>query len=718
MPLIDDTNTTIPVKGDDRLPAVVRRAHQRFIRCRSWESTARVRWLDDLKFANGDSYNNYQWPDAIYQTRGDRPALTVNEVRQHNLHVINEAKQNKSGVKYRAVGDGATEEAAQTFEGIYRHIASISNGQMAQGRAIEFQVNAGLGFTTIDSDYVDQKGFDQEIYIKGVPNPLAVYLDCDAQELDGSDARYGFIFADRPRDEMEKKYPILRDRGVGANAVDGDDGGWLREDHIRESRYYEVEEKADELIGDDEGNTVLRSEAPAALVKQWEAEAEARGAKLRKRPLVTKKVRWYMIAGDIVVDEEDVPGTSIPIIPWVGEVTIIDQQLDRKGHTRALISAQQMENYNWSAAVEYGALQGKTPWLASQQATEGYETYYASLNTVTPAWMPWNERDDDGKENTKPERIQPPVSAPAYLDGVKMANAFMMAASGQHEAEMGKPGNERSGRAINERQRQSDRATYHFTDSQALAIRRQAQIILEWVPVIYDTARVIKILGEDGSEAQVQIDPTAQAAHQKAAEGAANIFNPGVGRYEVVPDTGPDYATQRQEAFDAIVQILTQAPALIDKIGDLLFKVADFPLADEIAERLKPGLPPAAQQAIAELQKQLQNKNRLLSEAMQALTEERLKVKGRDAEDNVKAFDADTRRLGVIKDMLPLDPADMQRLIHETVRQALQDNLGPIIGDLRTSLGQDADPAGASGGAALPLQVPDVGQEAATPGGQ
>src|ERR1700761_4331634 len=117
----------IPRADEGPNQAVVRRAHLRFKKCQKWETEARARWLDDYKFANGDAYNNFQWPDAIYQTRGDRPTLTVNETRQHNLHIINEAKQNKATVRYRPVGEGATPESAEIYEGIYRHIQNISN---------------------------------------------------------------------------------------------------------------------------------------------------------------------------------------------------------------------------------------------------------------------------------------------------------------------------------------------------------------------------------------------------------------------------------------------------------------------------------------------------------------------------------------------------------------------------------------------------------------
>jgi hypothetical protein len=308
-----------------------------------------------------------------------------------------------------------------------------------------------------------------------------------------------------------------------------------------------------------------------------------------------------------------------------------------------------------------------------------------------------------------------------YLEGVATANQFMQAASGQYQAELGAPGNEKSGKAINERQRQAERATYHFVDNQALSIRREGQIILEWVPKIYDTKRILRIIGEDGDEAPVTVDPQAEAAAEQRIQ--ERVFNPNVGKYEVISDVGPDYATQRQEAFNAIVQILTQAPQLIGQIGDLLFKVADFPLADQIAERLKPGLSPEAQAAVTGLQEQLQNKNRLLAEAMQALTEERLKVKAKDADAAVDEFKADTERAKMLLDAATkVDPAAAMEMIREmaqqAVQQAMQDNLGPVRVASAQTLDMQArgeELPGATG--AIPASVPNPGLQAALPGG-
>ncbi|OYV74781.1 MAG: hypothetical protein B7Z66_15305 [Chromatiales bacterium 21-64-14] len=710
----DADDRTLPDHEGDRDQRIVTRAHRRFKRVQTYEKEARENWLQDYKFANGDAYNHYQWPNEIYVARSgaQRPTLTINKTQVHNRHIINDAKQNKTGIKFRPVGDGATADAATIWEGIARHVENISRAQaVAYGPAIEFQVQAGLGFTRVATDYVGDDSFDQEIYFRGVDDPLGCYL-CDYTEKDGSDARAGFIVADKPREEIEAKYPELKGRLAAANAVDGEDASWLRDDKVREALYFEIEEEPDVLLGDRaSGTTILRSVITADLLKKWEAEAEQGGESLQRRDVVRKQVRWYKIVGDIIAEEGDWPGLTIPIVPWVGEETVIDKRLDRRGHTRCLLGPQQMLNYSRSAAVEYGALQSKSPYLTPAEAIGDYQTYWASANTTNHAYLPWKHKDDQGNPIPPPVRQDAPQAAPAFLEGSQAAEQDMQLASGQYDAELGAPGNERTGVAINQRQRQSERATYHFVDNQAIAVRRHGQILLEIVPRVYDTKRLVRIVNEAGIESHVMVDPSAPEAHSVGPNGEIT-FNPNLGRYEVVSDVGPDYATQRQEAFNAIVQILTQAPALIDRIGDLLFKVADFPLADQIAERLKPGLPPAAQQAVAELQKQLQGQNKLLGEAMQALAEERLKVKSGDAEQAVRAFDADTRRLAVVKDMLPLDPADMRAMIHETVRQALQDNLGPIVAHLSAGVGVDtsaAGPPGATGQPPLRQETPPTG---------
>ncbi len=254
--------------------------------------------------------------------------------------------------------------------------------------------------------------------------------------------------------------------------------------------------------------------------------------------------------------------------------------------------------------------------------------------------------------------------------------------SGQQQANFGEPGNEKSGKAINARQRQGEMATYHFIDNEAIGLRYTGKILIDLYPKIYDTEnRVIKVIGEDGTETSVLIDPNARQAwlanKQKEGLAAQGIFNPTVGEYDVMSDVGPAYATQRQEAFSAISQILTQAPELVTQIGDILFKVADFPLADKIAERLERGVPayikgeappPEVQQAQEHVQMmtgQMQKMQSLLAEMTQQLAEEKLKLRGKDERRDVDAYKAITDRLDVIAKHFEVTPKDKASMLHD-----------------------------------------------------
>src|ERR1700685_758171 len=177
-------------------------AKKRFKQCEDWEAQARRFFDYDYKFANADSNNMFQWDNWVVGDRLDnnRPCLTINKTQQHNLQITNDGKQNKSDIKVRPVGDDASFEAAEVFQEVIRHIEYVSNAETIYGDASKFQVDAGWGYWRINVAPVSDKSFDKDIFVRRIKNPLSVYLDWNISEVDGSDANFGFIFDDQPRD--------------------------------------------------------------------------------------------------------------------------------------------------------------------------------------------------------------------------------------------------------------------------------------------------------------------------------------------------------------------------------------------------------------------------------------------------------------------------------------------------------------------------------------
>jgi hypothetical protein len=643
----------------EKYQKVLKRAQERFKRCEAWESYARRLFMDDIRFANADPDNKYQWPTRMWndRQRDERPALTINKTRQHNLNIINDAKMNKPGIKYRAAGNGATAESARIWDGIARHIEYQSNAAAHYDVATTFQVEAGIGYLRVVTDYVDENSFDQEIFVTSIPDPLTVYMDPDAKAPAKEDARFGFIFEDMPKEVFDQKYPQYK-QFAGQEVLVGEKG-WFDEDHVRVAEYFEAEDVSDELLmfngPDGQPMTLMASD----LRKVDPKSAIFDDPQTRKRPTTRRTIHYHLIIGNHVITEEEKIwiGKTIPIIPVIGEETVIEGRMDRKGHTRAMKDPQRMYNYWASAAVEYGALQSKTPWLVGVESVEGFEEYWATANRQNHAYLPYKSVGDDGKPLAPPTRVEPPVPSPVALKGMEVANVEMQMVSGQYENQLGMQGNERTGKAIAERQRQGDRATYHFIDNLAIAIRQVGKIILDLVPKIYDTNRIIMILAENNESLEVKLDPQLQQAHMlelnENNEVIGRLLNPAIGKYEVTADVGPGYATRREEAFNALTLILTQNPGLTSIIGDIMFRAGDFPMAEEAAERLKRMVPPQALgQGPSQNEQMLAQQAQQLQQALQATMDELAKEKGKSQarleKREVEVYDAITKRLDVL----------------------------------------------------------------------
>lgn len=691
---------------------IVNEARDRWDRCVEWENTSRQRMIDDLKFRHGDSDNGYQWPNRVRTVRenDNRPCLTMNVIRQHNLMIVNEAKQNKSAVKIVGTGNGATQEAANVFRGIIRHIEYISDAQAAYSTALEYQVDGGLGWFRLVTDYADDDSFDQEIFIRRVWDPLSVYLDPDIHEKDGSDAQFGFVFDQMPNKAFKSAYPEYAYL-AGTSPLGIPTGGRDATDETRICEYFRVTYKKDTLWSfmDQGARKVLREgRMSPAILRAIKADKMS-----RSRDVFDPSVEWKLIVGATIVDETIWPGKYIPLIRVLGEETVIDGLLDRKGHTRAMKDAQRLYNFNASAQTEFVALQSKTPYVAAASAIEEYEGYWNTANTVNHSVLPYNAVDDEGNKLEAPKRQDPPVQSTAYESGMATAFNQMMMTSGQWQNQMGMLGNERTGKAINARQRQSDTSVFHFQDNFAAALRYLGKQLLDLIPKVYDTKRVVQILADDGTDQAVQIDPAAKKAYeeQKAEDGEVTlrIFNPTVGKYDVAADVGPAYGTKREETVDALTLILTQNPNLTAVVGDLLLSAMDFDKAQEAAQRLKRMVPPQAlgtgpTQTEQELQQKLEQTAAALEKALGTIAKDQIKLVGKAEARDIDVYEAETKRFAALKDAIALNPGGLLAVVQQLDDDALKTSLMGILASNATQVQQDEqDQGGNTPDAAAPV---------------
>jgi len=246
---------------------IIREAKERFERCQAWESAWRSRADFDQKFANGDSQNMWQWDGKVRGERGDRPCLTQNHVRQHNLQIVNDARQNKAQIKITPTSGRSSYDAAQVYSGVIRRIEYQSKAIDAYSTATYHQVETGIGYVRVETGYIDDDSYDLDLFIRRIADPRSVYLDPDCQLYDKSDANFGFIFQDIQRDRYEEEHG--KEDPPASTALDNN-ASWNSEKHVRIAEYWRRVINIEKRHRLQDGTVVRDSEIPPELREQVE----------------------------------------------------------------------------------------------------------------------------------------------------------------------------------------------------------------------------------------------------------------------------------------------------------------------------------------------------------------------------------------------------------------------------------------------------------------
>jgi hypothetical protein len=640
--------------------------------------------LDDLRFMAGSPDNQWQWPADVLATRGSvqgqtinaRPCLTINKLPQHVRQVTNQQRQNRPSGKVIPADDRADVAVAEVFDGIIRHIEYMSDADVAYDTACDNQVTYGEGYIRILTEYAREDSFDQDLRIGRVRNSFSVYMDPTIQDPCGSDAQWCFITQDMLKEEFERTFPdaapitSIMAQGIGDQSL----SQWISENTVRIAEYFYIDHQKAKL-NLYPGNVTAFDKTP-----QNEQLKAMFGKPLRTRTVDRRRVMWLKTNGYEILDEREWPGKYIPVVRVIGNEFEVDGRLYVSGLVRNAKDAQRMYNYWTSQEAEMLALAPKAPFIAYGGQFEGYEMQWKTANTTNWPYLEVNPDVTDGAGNVLPlpQRAQPPMAQTGLIQAKMGAAEDIKSSTGQYNASLGQQGNERSGKAIMARVQEGDTGTYHYVDNLGRAIRHITRQLVDMIPKIYDTERIARIIGLDGEVGMAKINPQQQEPVKKIVDEAGNvvekIYNPTVGTYDVVITTGPSYLTKRQEAVEAMANILQTSPQLWQVAGDLFIKNMDWPGAQEMAARFKKIIDP---KVLAEDDKspELQSAEQMVEALTQQLNQtmgmvENIQNSMEAQELQIKAYDAETKRISAVQQAMT--PEQIQDIVMGTIAAAIE----------------------------------------------
>ncbi len=544
---------------------IVERAQKRYKTCEDAESESREEALKDFRMA----ILSEQWDDQELNDRAGRPSLTINRLAQYVSQVCNEQRQAKTSIKIIGVDDQSDRDVAEIQSGLIRNIEYLSRADLAFDTAFEHAVVGGFGFVGVLTQYADDDTFDQDIRIRCFDNCFAVHLDPYHTLPDGSDAEYAFVTDKISKDEFEAKYPGKEYTSDGV--ADDYKDAWEDKDSYYVREYWERERVHVTLQLCSDGVTRKKGDVLPAGIEV-----------VRERPTTTHKVKCYIIAGDQVLEESEFPARYIPIVPVYGKRTNVAGRIMVRGLVRLARDAQRMFNYWRSSIAEKVAMAPKTPFILTASQVENYEQMWANANNKPLPYLLINDT-----QNPVPQRADVNDLSQGLLAANAQAEDDIKATIGIYDPQLG-VNTGQSGRAILALQKQGDTSTYGFQDNLSRARAQVGRIILDLIPKVYDTQRIVRVLGIDGESDLAEINKKVPNA-----VGGWDVLNDvTVGKYDVEVSTGPSYATKRLEAADSMIQFVQAYPAAAPVIGPLLAKNLDWPDAEKVAEGLVMLLPP------------------------------------------------------------------------------------------------------------------------------
>jgi len=661
-------------------------------------SDSREDELDDLRFMAGSPDNQWQWPADVLQTRGSvqgqtinaRPCLTINKLPQHVRMVTNEQRQNRPSGKVIPADDNADVQVAAIYDGMVRHIEYMSDADVAYDTACENQVTYGEGYIRVLTEYCDENTFDQDLRIGRIRNSFSVYMDPMAQDPTGADAEWCFITEDLTKEEYEREYPDAAPLSsmLASGVNDQYLSQWLDENTIRIAEYFYYTHKK-ETLNLYPGNNAFFSNSPE------DKDMKRMGVKpIRSREVDRRKVMWMKTNGYEVLQEQEWAGKWIPVVRVIGNEFEVEGQIYISGLVRNAKDAQRMYNYWTSQEAEMLALAPKAPFIGYGGQFEGYEMQWKTANTTNWPYLEVNPDVTDGAGAVLPlpQRAAPPLPQTGLIQAKMGASEDIKSTTGQYDASLGVGGNERSGRAILAREKQGDTGTYHYVDNLARAIRHTTRQLVDMIPKIYDTERIARIVGIDGEVDMVKINPEQPEPVKEIRDIESGIliekiYNPGVGRYDVVVTTGPSYMTKRQESMDAMSQILQGNPQLWSVAGDLFVKNMDWPGAQELADRLAKTIDPkllengdkdpalqAAEQQMQAMAQEMEQMYGMMQQFQKSVEVQDLERKNFEAD--IKAYQAETQRISAVSAGMTAE--QIQDIVMGTIAAAL--DTGDLVG--------------------------------------
>lgn len=569
---------------------VVREVREFIKQSEGADSRERQRMLHDLRFVYED---HTQWDQTTLTARGDnRPHYVFNKVLLPVNNVIGDQRQASPQIKVRPTDGDSDPDVAEILAGMVRNIEELSGAQTAYDMGFKFAVAGGWGAWRVLPEFRSDASFEQEIFIKPIYNPFTVYWDPLAQEPTKKDQNK-CVVAERISREVHRAMFGDEKADNATNVPASRDGrGWFTTDQVRIAEYFKRVPAEKEIALLTDGRVVVLTDEIRTSLEEAKAENEKNSeldlpviqtdedGNKKTRVAKTFKVTWWKVDGVQILEGPIVyDWRFIPVVKCCGRFINIEGEHLTQSLIRHAKDAQRVYNYDRTTMSEVVGNTPRSPYLATDAMIMNHEKQWKNINAKNMPVLLYDVDDNAPGAGGMPQRV-PVAEIPGALIALAQLDADdVKSATGLFDPSLGERGPQESGEAIRARQQEGDTGSFEFMDNFAKALEFTGEILVDMIPKVYDTERVVRIIGLDGQEDFEKINAYNENRRKKIDLGA--------GRYSVGVTVGPSFSTQRRETARNLLDAAGTMPIIAEVGADLIVRNMDMSESDELEKRIR-----------------------------------------------------------------------------------------------------------------------------------
>lgn len=547
---------------EERLAKIHKEAMEEFEAIQCVQRPLREECRDDREFC---SKSGAQWHGALGDQFENRPRLEINEVKQAADRIIGEFRNNRVDVEFISKDGALDPSLADACASLYRSDEQDSKAEQAHISAFKEMVKGGFGAWRVRTRYEDRRVSDRNrlrIQFEPIVNAdVRVFYPLDAQCQDKSDARCCFVLTPKTRAQYEREYG--EDVSSWSPVVCPSGFEWATPDVVYIAEYYVVNETTETVryfensLFSDGGEPERRTVTEGELEEDPELErvlAVTGWVEVGQEEVTRRRVHKYVMNGQRVLDEEDIAGEEIPIVPVYGDWEFIDNAEHCMGLVRLAKDAQRLKNMLLSLLAELAGMSGREKPIFAPEEIAGHQQMWSEDNIKNYPYLLRNRTySPDGQPIVAAlEFTKAPQVPPAYAALFQIADAAAQKILGNQQ-ETQKQLSHVAGKTVELLQQNIDANAVLYIHNMGDAIRRGGQIWLSMARDIYAAkGRKVKGVGKRGELRQIElmrpvIGPDQQATTENDLTRAS---------FDVSVNIGPSSESKRAAAFRKITEVL------------------------------------------------------------------------------------------------------------------------------------------------------------------